>query len=84
MELRQLVAESHVSDLLYGSRSEAISAGLFTRKDLLVNHDDIEPFFGEPISSGRASRASSDNQDVVMVAHDLRFIADRRFRLWSN
>ena len=76
MELRQLVAKSHVIDLLHSARREAISAGLLARKDFLVNHDDIEAFCGKPISSSRASGTSSDDQYVVMVAHGVRVIAD--------
>ena len=80
MELRQLIAESHVVDLLDGSWGEPVSTRLFPRKNLLVDDHDIKAFFGEPVSSSSSGWASADDQNVVVIAHDVKFMMSSHCR----
>jgi hypothetical protein len=73
MELGQLIAESHVGDLLHCSRSQTITTRLFAWKNPLVNHDDVEALFGQPIGSGGPCGTGTNDQNVVMIVHDVMF-----------
>jgi hypothetical protein len=66
--------------LLHCSRSESISTGLFTRKDPLVNHDDVKALFGEPVSGSGAGGTSADDQNIVVIVHDVMFMISRGYR----
>jgi hypothetical protein len=71
MELGQLIAKPHVSDLLHRPRSESISTGLLSRKDVFVNHDDVEALFGQPVSGRGSCWSGTDDKNVVVIVHDL-------------
>jgi hypothetical protein len=60
--------------LLDGSGGDAVSTSLFSRENLLVDHHDIETLLGEPISSGSSGGTSADDQNVVVIAHDLKLM----------
>ena len=64
-----MVAKTHVVDLFDRPRGESVTASFLTREDLLVDHDHIEAFGGEPISSRGPRRTSPNNQNIMMLFH---------------
>jgi len=74
MELRQLIAESHVVDLFDRPRSQTIATRLFPREDPLVNHHDIKALFGEPVSGRGTRRSGANDQNVVVIVHGVMFM----------
>jgi len=69
MELRQLIAETHLVQLMDGARREAIATRLLARERLPFDDRDFVAELGEPVRGGGTGGTSPDHQYVSRCGH---------------
>ena len=69
MELRELIAKTHIVDLLDSPRGQTITTGFFPREKVLVDYDNIETLFGQPVRGSSTCGPSANDQDIVVGSH---------------